>query len=69
MDCFLDGLQSEIQGVEWVRRNMEGKTPYTLVSEALWAVEEKRNEVEHILKVLLSVEAKLGVLRERKKVF
>lgn len=43
MDCFPDGLQREIQNVEWIRKNVEGKTPYALVSEALWAVEEKRN--------------------------
>lgn len=43
MDSFLDGLQGEIRSVEWIRKNMEGKNPYTLFSEALWTFEEKRN--------------------------
>lgn len=41
MDCFFCGFQGE-KSEEWVRKNMEGKKSYTLVSEALWAIEEKK---------------------------
>lgn len=64
MDYFLDGLQREIRSVEWLRKNMDGNPTHTLHSEALWAVEEKRNEVEHIPKAPFSVE--LGVSKEKK---
>lgn len=40
-----------------------------MVSESLWADEGEGNAGEHRLRALFLVEAKLGVLRERKKVF